>query len=163
MIAEQKHVHDWMVKAQQATPNRPGMPALEVRKLRINLIAEELAELCDAFGLKIWLDTRRGKKPRIEITENDAKPNLNHFDLIEAYDGVCDLLVVVLGTAVAMGCESKPGFDEVMDSNDSKFIDGHRREDGKWVKGPSYRKAVLGPIIEAQLVEAHNRDRQHSI
>lgn len=152
-----------MVKAKQETPDRPVMPDFEVRKLRINLIAEELAELCEAFGLRMTLDTRRGKKPRIEIVEHEQKPALTHHDLIEAYDGVCDLMVVVLGTGVAMGCETKPGFDEVMDSNDSKFIDGHRREDGKWVKGPSYRKANLGPIIEAQLIAAHNRDKQTSL
>lgn len=160
MTNEQKHVKEWMTKAGQATPDRPAMPDYNDRKLRISLIAEELAELCDAFGLKMSLDTRRGKKPRIEVVENEHKPSLNHLDLIEAYDGVLDLMVVVLGTAVAMGCDVKPGFDEVMDSNDSKFVDGKRREDGKYVKGPSWRPPNLEQIIESQLIAAHNRDKQ---
>jgi predicted HAD superfamily Cof-like phosphohydrolase len=160
MKNEQQHVREWMVKAGQATPDRPTMPDHETRVLRIKLIAEELAELCAAFGLRMVLDTRKGKKPKIEIVADDAKPALNFHDLVEAYDGVNDLQVVVLGAAVAMGIECKPGFDEVMRSNDSKFIDGHRREDGKWVKGPSYSPAVLAPIIQAQLVDAHNRDKQ---
>ena len=32
----------------------------------------------------------------------------------------------------------------------SKFIDGYKREDGKWVKGPSYSPAQLAPIVEDQ-------------
>lgn len=34
-------------------------------------------------------------------------------------------------------------FDEIHRSNMTKFIDGHRREDGKWIKGPSYTPANL--------------------
>ena len=162
MTSEQKHVQEWMVKAQQDTPDRPVWPEFAVRKLRVNLIAEELTELCEAFGLKICVDTRRGKKAHIEVIENEQKPALTREDYIEAYDGVCDLMVVVLGTGVAMGCEVKPGFDEVMDSNDSKFIDG-RRADGKWEKGPSYRKANLGPILDAQIIAAQEHDKQQAL
>lgn len=160
MKEHQKHVSAWMQKANQETPDRPTMPDLDVRKLRIALIAEELAELCDAFGLKITLDTRRGKKPKIEIIENECKPALTFVDLKDSYDAVEDLLVVVLGTSVAIGADAEPGFVEVMRSNDSKFIDGHRRADGKWIKGPSYSPADLAPILQEQLKAAHLRDKQ---
>jgi predicted HAD superfamily Cof-like phosphohydrolase len=164
MTEEQKHVHDWMTKARQETPDRPSMPDLKVRVLRINLIAEELSELAHAFGLKMCLDTRRGKQPKIEVFENDAKPHLNHHDLVEAYDAVNDLLVVVLGSGIAIGCECKPGFDEVMSSNDSKFGPGaYMREDGKWLKPPGWKPPELGPIVEAQLIAAHNRDKQRPL
>lgn len=40
-------------------------------------------------------------------------------------------------------------FDEVHDSNMSKFIDGHRDEStGKWIKGPSYRPADIKSVVE---------------
>ena len=80
--------------------------------------------------------------------------------ITEAYDASLDLIVFSVGNGVAMGTDLQPGWDEVHASNMSKFIDGHRRADGKWMKGPSYRPARLAPIIEAQLAAAQERDRQ---
>lgn len=146
-----------MVNAQQAIPTEPELPDETVRTLRIRLIAEELSELCAACGLKLTLDMRRGKSPKIEIIPNEQKPVLKHNDLVEAYDGICDLLVVVLGTAISFGLDASSGFNEVMDSNDTKFIDGHRRADGKWIKGPSYRPANLANLVVQQLKAAHSK------
>lgn len=112
----------------------------DVRKLRVKLIAEELLELCAAFGIELSI---MGGKVIIYRTSN--------CNLAEAYDATLDLLVVTIGTANAMGLDIEPGWQEVIRSNNTKFIDGHRREDGKWVKGPSYSPAQLGPIIEAQM------------
>lgn len=95
----------------------------KLARLRTDLIDEELGELEMAF---------------------DAR------DLIAVYDAINDLLYVVIGTAIATGLEIEPGWQEVHRSNMSKFIDGHRRGDGKWIKGPSYSPANLAPIIEAQ-------------
>ena len=148
MKNEQIHVRDWMIKAQQATPAVPGIPDDATCVLRIKLIAEELQEFANALGYNLYLedDSKGQGEPRLRIERaHYLKPNL-----CEAYDGVCDLAVVVLGAGVALGTDVKPGFDEVMSSNDSKFIDGHRREDGKWIKGPSYRPANLQPVLDMQ-------------
>jgi predicted HAD superfamily Cof-like phosphohydrolase len=97
-----------------------------------------------------------GKKDRPTIMivecENDVA------DIVEAYDALLDLEVVTTGSAVAFGLDTEPGWQEVHRSNMSKFIDGHRREDGKWVKGPSYSPAKLAPIIE----EMKNHDEKHT-
>jgi predicted HAD superfamily Cof-like phosphohydrolase len=147
------NVREFMVKAGQETPDSPKMPDLEVRKLRVKLIAEELCELCDAFGLLLFVSSTGSEQ--VVVAENTAafSRGVDEFvDITDAYDAVIDLMVVTIGCGVAMGTHIYPGWKEVHRSNMSKFIDGHRREDGKWVKGPSYSPAKLRPIIEAQII-----------
>ena len=123
MKKEQEQVSEFMIKAGQECPEKPILIDSHIFKLRHVLILEELEELRMADF-------------------ND--------DLVEVADAIGDLLVVVLGTAVAYGIDIDPIFQEIHRSNMSKFIDGHKREDGKWIKGPSYSPANLKPIIEAQ-------------
>lgn len=141
MINEQNDIREFMVKAQQATPDRPEMPPEHVRALRLKLIAEELCELARAYGFEMHIDTTLSNDPAL-------KP-----DLVESFDGIIDLMVVVIGSGVASGLPLAEGWAEVHRSNMSKFIDGHRREDGKWIKGPSYTPANLAPIIEKALTK----------
>jgi len=124
MKKEQEMVREFMLKAGQDCPKTPTLEPLQsVKDLRYNLIWEELQELWNAM-----YDCNR----------------------IGIADSIGDLLVVVLGTAVAFGMDIEPIFNEIHRSNMTKFIDGHKREDGKWVKGPSYSPANLEPIIKAQ-------------
>jgi predicted HAD superfamily Cof-like phosphohydrolase len=123
MTKEQEQVREWMLKADQDCPVKPKLPEESVAKLRYHLIQEELDEFDEAD---------------------------NKEEIVEVADALADLMYVVLGTAVAYGIDLEPLFQEVHRSNMSKFIDGHRREDGKWIKGPSYSPANLQPIIEAQ-------------
>lgn len=134
MLQEQKDITNFMSCAGQATPILPEMPPIEVRALRLNLIAEEFSELARAYGFQAQVNI----KPDPEL-----KP-----DIVEAFDGIEDLLVVTVGAGVAMGLPLQEGWDEVHSSNMSKFVDGHRREDGKWIKGPSYRKPDLKAILD---------------
>jgi predicted HAD superfamily Cof-like phosphohydrolase len=106
---------------------RPTIPPHLTQVLRWELIAEEFEELKAAITLK---------------------------DMTLVADALGDLLYVVLGTANAYGLDMEPIFWEIHRSNLSKFIDGHRREDGKWVKGKSYSPANLGPIIKQQEASA---------
>jgi predicted HAD superfamily Cof-like phosphohydrolase len=128
MRKEQNQVKDFMKAAGQDCPEKPMLPNNSVRMLRHTLIFEELGELAVAFD-----------------TDN----------LTETADAITDLLVVVLGCAIACGIDIQPCWDEVHRSNMSKFADGHRREDGKWIKGPSYSPANLKPIIETQQLTGH--------
>lgn len=123
MKKAQEQVREFMRAAGQETPDRPGIPAWQTSDLRIKLIVEETRELTYALGRK---------------------------DLTLTADAIADLLYVVIGTAVACGIEIEPIWEEVHRSNMSKFIDGHKDANGKWIKGPSYSPANLGPIIEAQ-------------
>ena len=123
MKKEQQQVREFMLKAGQECPNSPDLVNISIRELRLRLINEELNELYIA---------------------------LKHEDKIEVYDAILDLLVVTIGAANAFGMDLEPGWNEVMRSNMTKFIDGHKREDGKWIKGPSYSPANLKPILDAQ-------------
>lgn len=145
MTAHQTQIKEFMRKAGQDCPDKPVMPTLKVRKLRAHLIAEELGELACAFGLfpfSIIYHFFKGYFEKIFAGE--------WLILWKVYDAAIDLMVVTIGTAVACGMELELGWEETHRSNMSKFIDGHRRADGKWIKGPSYSPANLEPIIEGQ-------------
>jgi predicted HAD superfamily Cof-like phosphohydrolase len=125
MKKSQQSVRLFMFKAGQSAPLRPTVPDSVTRALRLKLHLEEaVTELSEAFEKK---------------------------DIVLIADSIADSLVVVLGTAVACGIDIEPIFDEIMRSNMTKFIDGHRREDGKWVKGPSYTPANIAPLIQDQI------------
>lgn len=145
-----KHVEEvvkFMKNAGQKTPELICSPSLDDRKLRAKLILEEAFELINrGLGLDVYL------------MPNDCyiNPLNSHFDfqsngspnICEAMDGAADLFWVgVAGTSIIFGCQLEPVLNEVNRSNASKFIDGHRREDGKWVKGPSYTPADVQSVL----------------
>jgi predicted HAD superfamily Cof-like phosphohydrolase len=66
---------------------------------------------------------------------------------------------VVYGTAVSLGIDMEPVFKEVHRSNMSK-VGGYKREDGKWVKPPTYSPASLDIILEAQTVSQKKFSQQ---
>lgn len=142
MNKEQKEVMEFMMMAGQEMPIKPTIPLLEVRVLRVKLIAEELMELCSALSIQLKVDTNTDSCSVIAL---NGSP-----DLVLAADACADLKVVTIGTEVALGVDGQPIWDEVHRSNMSKFIDGHRREDGKWIKGPSYSPANIELIIQQQ-------------
>lgn len=121
-------VRDFHEKAGALINNSPSTLDAQNARLRINLIREELQELYGALGFPA-----------------DENKLLGEPNLIEIADAIGDLLYVVLGTAVACGLDSEAIFKEIHRSNMTKFIDGQRRADGKWIKGPSYTPPNLIP------------------
>jgi predicted HAD superfamily Cof-like phosphohydrolase len=128
--------------------NCPASPITELDDdtalLRINLIQEELNELIEALGFA-------------ENTENDniflAEPiyvKEKELDPVAIADALTDLLYVVYGCANTCGIDLESIWNEVQRSNMSKLIDGYKREDGKWMKGPSYSPPNIAPLIEEQ-------------
>ena len=118
----QIQVARFMLAAEQQVPERL-LPADGVPwDLRKTLILEEAQEFAEAA---------------------DAK------DMALAVDALCDLLYVTFGTAVAMGINIKPFFDEVHRTNMLKFIGGHRREDGKWMKPDGWRPPRIAEMLDA--------------
>lgn len=101
---------------------KPGLVDERTRMLRERLIHEEFEELKEAMAQQ---------------------------DLAAVAKELADLLYVVYGTAVSYGIEMEPVFREVHRSNMSK-IGGYKREDGKWVKPPTYSAAAIQPIIAEQ-------------
>jgi predicted HAD superfamily Cof-like phosphohydrolase len=138
MIKEQQDVTDFMVGVGQSAPDKPTELDEATAKLRIGLIMEELSELTVAMGFSALM----GQRP----------VNFNgDWNMVEVADAIADILYVTYGTAAACGIDMEPIWNEVQRSNMTKLVDGHRREDGKWMKGPSYSPAELAPLVKAQM------------
>lgn len=95
--------------------------AIRRAELRAVLIEEEAAETCAAL--------RRG-------------------DIVEAIDGLCDVLVVVYGCAVEMGVDLEPYFEEVHRTNMAK-VGGPIREDGKRLKPEGWTPPRIAQMVES--------------
>ncbi|GJL65298.1 MAG: hypothetical protein NPIRA05_02690 [Nitrospirales bacterium] len=104
--------------------DQPTSPDEPTHTLRTRLIQEEFEELQEAMKTK---------------------------DLPNIAKELADLLYVVYGTAVSFGIDMEPVFQEVHRSNMSK-VGGHKREDGKWVKPPTYSPADIVHILESQKI-----------
>jgi predicted HAD superfamily Cof-like phosphohydrolase len=122
MTEQQGMVEEFHRKFDILAQTRPGIPIGSTKELRTRLIQEEFDELKEA---------------------------LDQEDLVAIAKEMADLLYVVYGTAVSYGIDMEPVFQEVHRSNLSK-VGGYKREDGKWVKPPTYSPACLTPILEAQ-------------
>ena len=85
----------------------------------------------------------------IEEEFEELKEAMARHDLSAIAKELADLLYVVYGTAVSYGIDMGPVFREVHRSNMSK-IGGYKREDGKWVKPPTYSPAEIEPILAEQ-------------
>lgn len=121
MTREQEMVRAFHQAVGQTRAPVPTPATLDDRDLRIALLSEEGGEVEEALYVG---------------------------DLAGIAHELADLLYVVYGTAVTYGIDLEPVFAEVDRANMSK-VDGHRRADGKWLKG-TYRPAVIPPILEAQ-------------
>ena len=112
-------VFDFMKAIGQDTPVSPAIPDEEIIKLRVNLIEEEYDELMDAI--------RMG-------------------NLIEIADACADLVVVVVGTAIAYGIPFSDVWDEVHRTNMAK-VSGPVREDGKRLKPEGWTPPNIARIL----------------
>ena len=105
-----------------AANERPAIVDDGTKALRVRLIQEEFEELKEAMA---------------------------QDDLPSIAKEMADLLYVVYGTAVSYGIDMDQVFREVHRSNMSK-VGGYKREDGKWVKPPTYSPAEIAPILAEQ-------------
>lgn len=136
-------VREFMLAAEQIVPTQANLPDVAIRRLRVGLIAEELLELAKASNVYF--------RYAVEDSFEQSYTIPNEPNIVDAADAFADLLYVVLGGAIAWGINLDAVFAEVHASNMTKFVDGHKRDDGKWQKGPSYRPADIASIVNAQL------------
>lgn len=122
MYEAQKMVREFHKEFDIHVAESPSVPDPKTMVLRERLIQEEFDELKEAM--------------KAENLPGIAKE-------------LADLLYVVYGTAVSYGIDMAPVFREVQRSNMSK-VGGYKRDDGKWVKPPTYSPARVAPILESQ-------------
>jgi len=121
----------------------PRLPDDETRLLRARLIAEEAAETVVAL-------VGRDEALKVLIKQLERAASARRApNLVEAIDGLCDVLYVVLGTAEKLSCDIEPFFDEVHRSNMTK---GHAAApDGtpgkKGSKGPGFERARIAEML----------------
>lgn len=130
----------------------PVIPSFEFRKLRINLILEELGEFIAASGFmcttvyQIFDALERYLKNIYEWQIADApKP-----DIVEAADALGDIDYVVAGANIVWGLPAEAIAREIHRSNMSKLGANGKpvfREDGKILKGPNYFKPRIRAIL----------------
>jgi predicted HAD superfamily Cof-like phosphohydrolase len=72
-------------------------------------------------------------------------------DIVATADGLADLLYVVFGTAVEMGINIEPIFDEVHRTNMLK-VGGPTRGDGKIQKPEGWQPPRIRELLLAQMV-----------
>jgi predicted HAD superfamily Cof-like phosphohydrolase len=108
----------------QEVKTKASFPSDKIKKLRIDLIEEELNELKDAINKK---------------------------DLKETIDALTDILYVTYGAGHAFGVNLDKCFEEVQNSNMSKLSEDGKpiyNENGKVMKGPNYFKPNLNQFLE---------------
>ena len=120
MNLEQHMVKEFHESFDSVINNKPIIVDVETYLLRMSLMDEELDELKTAMDMQ---------------------------NIVEIADGLADLLYVVYGTAVSYGLDMEPIFKEVHRSNMTK-VGGHKREDGRWIRPPTYSPKNLNPLIE---------------
>lgn len=172
----QEKVTEFMQVFGQDCPNKPTVPDLQTRILRVKLILEELLELTEASGLKI-IDAAGAvfnktllKNGGVEIVEDtEMQP-----DLVEVADAIADISYVNYGAATAYGIDIAPIEEEVHNSNMTKLfteeettqLNPHfytvksvrlsgkgllvKNKDGKVQKSPSYTPANIRKYIDQQ-------------
>jgi predicted HAD superfamily Cof-like phosphohydrolase len=150
MTKLQQRVELFMNKAGQRVPDVIEVPSSEQRLLRVKLLLEEVLEYASAAGIKVCI------KDDYELANTELSlDNLSFSDektikLVDMIDGLCDTIYVAVGGQLEIGIDPEPFDTEVCNSNDSKFIDGHRAKNGKWIKGKSYRPVDLEAILKNQ-------------
>jgi len=131
MTDEQAMVEEFHKKFDILVHTSPTDASEDTRRLRIRLIQEEFDEL---------------------------KESMVEGNLAALAKEMADLLYVVYGTAVSYGIDMEPVFREVHRSNLSK-VGGYKREDGKWVKPPTYSPAKIEPLLAMQMSASEEAQR----
>jgi predicted HAD superfamily Cof-like phosphohydrolase len=122
-VSNFEKVGDFMESFGQGVLVSPIFPSEKLALLRINLIEEELQELCDG---------------------------INKGSMLEVADALTDILYVVYGAGHAFGIDLDDCFKEVHRSNMTKLgVDGKPvyREDGKILKGEGYEEPDLSGFV----------------
>ena len=114
---------------------RGATPEMRAAELRARLILEEACETVVAM-----LGTMKGVSmiyDAFDLYWKANKEDPHGPDMVEAVDGLCDLLYVVFGAFDAFGIDAEPFFHLVHEANMTK-LDGPVDEHGKKMKPPGF-------------------------
>lgn len=130
--------------------DKPGIPTLESRLLRVKLIAEELSEFAKASEIHCAIRIG-GEFFSYNHTYAPHGMDAEPVPVVDAADALADLLYVVYGAAVAWGIKIDPVFGAVHNANMDKFAPGsYARPDGKWMKPSGWEPPDIPGVLAAQ-------------
>lgn len=110
----------------------------------------DVLEFHRALGIPVE-DTPALRRPelRASLIEEEARETVDAIragDLVEAVDGLCDLLCVVYGAALEFGVDLPACWDEVHRTNMAK-VGGPVREDGKRLKPDGWTPPDIAGVL----------------
>jgi predicted HAD superfamily Cof-like phosphohydrolase len=149
----QDKVRDFQAKLGQ--PTAPAAPAIRDGRLHARCVLEEAVELAVGLcgrepGIAVALEIVREVAEKARAKGGNSEP-----DIVEAVDGVIDVVYTALGAAEALGVELDPYFEAVHAANmakESRAIDGHGKRGYKpagWVD-PKFH---IAKMLEIQAFE----------
>lgn len=121
-------------------------PAIRDGELRATLIMEEARETAEALTGHRW-----DVIPHPAADPSDRSNLSDRGRIVGAVDGMADILVVTIGSAVACGIDLAPVYEETMRANWTKFAPGATmRADGKLVKSPEFKEPDIAGELRKQ-------------
>ncbi len=127
----------------------PQVPSYERRKLRVELLLEEVLEFATASGFVVRQVEQDGEM-KLRLFGFDRRGD-DAANLVEAADALADIRYVTDGAALEWGIPLEKCLREVHRSNMSKLGEDGKpilRADGKILKGPHFTLPDLEGIIE---------------
>jgi len=107
----------------------------------------------EAMGMQVGVTPLlRDSALRAELIREEAEETVEAIDkgdLPAAVDGLCDLIYVCLGAAVAWGVDLAPIFKAVHEANMAK-VGGPKRADGKHLKPEGWKPPDIVALLNAQ-------------
>lgn len=128
-------------------------PQIREGKLRARLLLEEAVETAVALAGRacamdiVGWELAGLRSKTLEGTSGAEGTASDGADLVEAVDGICDTIFVAYGTAVALGIDLEPFWNEVVASNMTK-VGGPVREDGKVMKSANWQPPRIRELLE---------------
>jgi predicted HAD superfamily Cof-like phosphohydrolase len=133
---------------------RQASAALEIAEQGKHSVQRDVEEFHQALEVPVGktIEIRRPELRSTLIREevDETLEAIAANDMVEAIDGMCDILCVVYGTAAEFGVDLAPYWDEVHKTNMAKQ-GGPLREDGKRLKPEGWQPPDIAGILESQL------------
>ena len=150
LSAHEVRVREMMVAFRQRVPSQPEIPDLEMRKLRVRLLVEEVLETAEAYGIEVGLNIGVNYFP-IDMDNLAFVASGEEPDLVKIIDGHGDISVVNVGGAAACGVELEGILEQIDANNLAKVTNGHVCPDtGKFIKPEGHPAPPIAEVLEMQ-------------
>ena len=141
------------IDPRQEIPKSSGLPSLEIRRLRAQLILEEAFETVEALGF--FVCTEVFNSDRLGLRTFDTRGLIlvetnSTLNFEKAIDGCVDTIYVCVGTLMSMGVPDLPFSQEVCRANEAKFPNGKPvvNDAGKFQKPDGWNPPDIAGVLQ---------------